>query len=64
MPPATGQFMLVVVSLSMVATPLVATLARRLGARLLDRDANGKGSEPDGEISGPGESAGLCANVC
>ncbi|MEQ8192926.1 MAG: cation:proton antiporter, partial [Rhodospirillales bacterium] len=39
-PAPVGQFMLIVASLTMVVTPLIALLARRLGARLFDTDAS------------------------
>lgn len=47
MPAATGQFMLVVISLTMVATPLVAGLGRRLGDWLVARDATQNQKEPE-----------------
>lgn len=39
LPPDIAQFMLLVVSLSMLASPFVAQLGRRLGQRLQSRDA-------------------------
>ena len=47
MPAAIGQFMLVVVSLTMVVTPLVAGLARRFGDGLVARDATQNQKEPE-----------------
>lgn len=39
LPPAVGQYMLIVTGLTMLATPLVAAAAARLAARLASRDA-------------------------
>ena len=50
-PSATGQFMLVVTSLAMVATPLIAGFAQRFGDRLVVRDAEKNQEEPE-ELSG------------
>ncbi|WP_370154485.1 cation:proton antiporter [Ferrovibrio sp.] len=52
LPPAVSQFMLLVVSLSMLATPGVAGLARRLAARLEQREAAAAGGAGQDGLEG------------
>lgn len=53
MPASTGQFMLVVVTLSMVATPLLVRPAQRLGTWLTARGATAQQEQPlDEDIAG------------
>jgi CPA2 family monovalent cation:H+ antiporter-2 len=55
LPPASAQFMLMVVSLTMAATPLVAAVAARLGRRLAHRTHSrdhGPRNDDMGELEG------------